>query len=103
MEDQNEEPGISSETSFVTEHERLTAEYYNEKALLEEALRKSQDASKNGSDNESTEEIECASHEKEPVEKFRPLRKFEPLNPIPISKKEPNEDGVSIFNLLTLM
>ncbi|XP_025154343.1 cilia- and flagella-associated protein 36 isoform X2 [Harpegnathos saltator] len=96
LEDQSEdEPVISPETSFIAEHERLAAEYYNERALLEEALRKSQDASRNASDDESTEEIEYASHEKEPVEKFRPLRKFDPLNPIPISKKESNEDEMS--------
>lgn len=101
LEDQTEEdPGISPETSFVAEHERLAAEYYNERALLEEALRKSQDASRNASDDESAEEIQCTSHEKEPVEKFRPLRRFEPLNPIPISEKESNEDGVFNLNLL---
>ncbi|XP_014480568.1 PREDICTED: cilia- and flagella-associated protein 36 isoform X2 [Dinoponera quadriceps] len=95
LEDQSEEgPVISPETSFVAEHERLAAEYYNERALLEEALRKSQDASRNASDDES-EEIQCASHEKEPVEKFRPLRRLEPLNPIPISQKESNENGMS--------
>ncbi|XP_032669100.1 cilia- and flagella-associated protein 36 isoform X2 [Odontomachus brunneus] len=88
-----EEPGISPETLFVAEHERLAAEYYNERALLEEALRKSQDASRNASDDESTEEIECASREKEPVEKFRPMRRFEPLNPIPTPKKESNEES----------
>lgn len=100
MDQSKGEPGISPETSFVAEHERLAAEYYNERALLEEALRKSQDASRNASDDESAEEIECASREKEPVEKFRPLRRFEPLNPIPMSK-ESNEESNGVCNLLT--
>lgn len=103
LEHQNEEEaGISPEKTLIAEHERLAAEYHNERALLEEALRKSKNASRNTSDDESTEEIEraTASVEKEPSEKFHQLRKTEPLKPIPISKKESDEDEVVIFNLL---
>lgn len=100
LEDQSEEKtGISPEKTLIAEHERLAAEYYNERALLEEALRKSKNASKNTSDDESTEEIEHAtsSVEKE-SEKFHQLRKTEPLKPIPISKKKSDEDEVAISN-----
>lgn len=103
LEDQNkEEASISPEETLIAEHERLTAEYHNEKALLEEALRKS---SKNTSDDESTEEAEraTASIEKESSEKFHQLEKTEPLKPIPISKKKSDEDEVIIFNLLYLI
>lgn len=94
-----EETGIAPEKTLIAEHERLAAEYHNERALLEEALRKSKNASKNTSDDESTEEIEHAtsSVEKESSEKFHQLRKTEPLKPIPISKKKSDEDEVTIF------
>lgn len=96
LEDPNEEEsGISAETSFIAEHERLATEYYNERALLEEALRKSQDASRNASDDESTEEIERPSAEKELSDKFHPLKKFEPLNPIPTSNTKSDEDKMT--------
>lgn len=101
LEDQNEEKtGISPEKTLIAEHERLAAEYHNERALLEEALRKSKNTSKNTSDDESTEEIEHAtsSVEKESSEKFHQLRKTEPLKPIPISKKKSDEDEVAISN-----
>jgi len=97
LEDQSEEePDISSETTLIAEHERLAAEYHNERALLEEALRKSKDDSGNSSDNDSTEDVECAtvSVEKESSHKFPQLRKSEPLKPIPSSKKESDEDEV---------
>lgn len=100
LEDQSEEePGISSETTLIAEHERLAAEYHNERALLEEALRKSKDDSGNSSDN-STEDVECAtvSAEKESAHKFPQLSKSEPLKPIPTSNKESDEDEVFIFN-----
>lgn len=105
LEDQNEgESSISPETSFIAEHERLAAEYYNERALLEEALRsKSKNVSGNTSDDESTEGVECISAEKEPSDdKFHPLRKLEPLKPIPASKKESDEDGVFIYSFFNL-
>ncbi|XP_072753390.1 cilia- and flagella-associated protein 36 [Anoplolepis gracilipes] len=94
LEDQNEEASISSEKTLIAEHERLAAEYHNEKALLEEALRKSKNTSKNTSDDESIEETEhaaTASVEKEPIEKFQ-LKKTEPLKPIPISKKSDEDE-----------
>lgn len=93
LEDQSEEePGISSETTLIAEHERLAAEYHNERALLEEALRKSKDGSRRTSDDESTEEVECAvSAEKEPLDKLR-LRKTDPLKPIQTSKKKSDDD-----------
>nr|XP_012229461.1 PREDICTED: cilia- and flagella-associated protein 36 [Linepithema humile]XP_012229462.1 PREDICTED: cilia- and flagella-associated protein 36 [Linepithema humile] len=96
-EDQSEEePGISSETTLIAEHERLAAEYHNERALLEEALRKSKDDSGNSSDN-STEDVECAtvSVEKDSSHKFSQLRKSKPLKPIPTSKKESDEDEMN--------
>lgn len=95
LEDQNkEEASISPEKALIAEHERLAAEYHNERALLEEALRKS---SKNTSDDESTEETERAtsSIEKESSEKFHQLEKTEPLKPIPISKKKSDEDEIN--------
>ncbi|XP_039315214.1 cilia- and flagella-associated protein 36-like isoform X2 [Solenopsis invicta] len=91
-----EEPDIPSEpTTLIAEHERLAAEYHNERALLEEALRKS-DGSRNTSDDESTEEVECAkvSAEKEQLDKLK-LRKTEPLKPIPTSKKKSDEDEMN--------
>ncbi|KAL6267794.1 hypothetical protein P5V15_000865 [Pogonomyrmex californicus] len=97
LEDQSEEePGISSETTLIAEHERLAAEYHNERALLEEALRRSKDDSRNISDDESTEEVECAtvSAEKEPSDKLQ-LRKTEPLKSIPISEKKSDEDEMN--------
>ncbi|XP_018299882.1 cilia- and flagella-associated protein 36 [Mycetomoellerius zeteki] len=98
LEDQSEEePGISSGTTLIAEHERLAAEYHNERALLEEALRRSKDGSKNTSDDESTEEVECAtiSAEKKPLDKLQ-LRKNEPLKPIPtLKKKSTDEDEMN--------
>ncbi|XP_024883562.1 cilia- and flagella-associated protein 36 [Temnothorax curvispinosus] len=94
LEDQSEEePGMSSETTLIAEHERLAAEYQNERALLEEALRKSKDVSRNTSDDESAEEVECAavSADEEPLDKLQ-LRKMGPLKPIPTSKKKSDED-----------
>lgn len=102
LENQSEEEiDISPEKTLIAEHERLAAEYHNERALLEEALKKSKNASRNTSDDESTEEIKHAtsSVEKESSEKFHQLRKTEPLKPIPISKKKSDEDEVAIFNL----
>lgn len=102
LEDQNEEKtGISPEKTLIAEHERLAAEYHNERALLEEALRKSKNTSKNTSDDESTEEIEHAtsSVEKESSEKFHQLRKTEPLKPIPISKKKSDEDEMNVEDI----
>ncbi|XP_011332067.1 cilia- and flagella-associated protein 36 [Ooceraea biroi] len=92
LEDQNEgESDIPSGTTIIAEHERLAAEYHNERALLEEALKKSQETSRNASDDESTEEVECASMpekaEKESSEKFPRLKMAKPLKPIPVSKK----------------
>jgi hypothetical protein len=114
LEDQNEEQSsIPSKTTFIAEHERLTAEYRNERALLKEALEKSQDASRNASDNESAEEVECASVpvKKEQSEKFPRLRMTEPLKPIPVnikkaiphSNKESNEDEVYVLNLFAFV
>lgn len=99
-----EEPGISSETTLIAEHERLAAEYNNERALLEEALRKSKDGTRNTLDDESTEGVECAavSAEKEPLDKLQ-LRKTEPLEPIQISKKKSDEDEVFTFDLFAVM
>lgn len=101
LEDQNqEESNLTAETSFIAEHERLATEYYNERALLEEALRMSKEISGSASDDE--EEIECASNEKGSSDKFYPLKKLEPLKPIPVSKKESDEGGVFSFNLFVL-
>jgi len=106
LEDQSEEePDISSKTTLIAEHKRLAAEYHNERALLEEALRRSKDSSRNTSDNdESTEEVECAtvSAEKEPLDKLQ-LRKTEPLKPILISKKKSDEDEVFTFSLFAFI
>lgn len=100
LEDQRkEEAGISPEKTLIAEHERLAAEYHNERALLEEALRKSKNASRNTSDDESAEEIKHATASVE-EEKFHELKKTEPLKPIPISKKRSDEDEVVTFNLL---
>lgn len=100
LEDQGEEKAsIAPETTLIAEHERLAAEYQNERTLLEEALRNSKDASRNTSDDESTEVVECASVsvEKEPSVRFH-LKKTEPLTPVSTSKKEYDENGVSLFN-----
>lgn len=104
LKDQSEEePGISSETALIAEHERLAAEYHNERVLLEEALRKSKDDSRNASDDESAEEVECAaaSAEKEPLGILQ-LRKT-PLKPIPSSKEKSDEDEVFTFDLFAVM
>lgn len=100
LEDENEEEAnIAPEKTLIAEHERLAAEYQNERALLEEALRNSKDASQNASDDESTEEAgyTSVSVEKEPSVKFH-LRKTEPLKPIPTATKEYDENEV-FFNL----
>ncbi|XP_011695173.1 PREDICTED: cilia- and flagella-associated protein 36 [Wasmannia auropunctata] len=97
LEDQSEEEsGISSETTLIAEHERLAAEYHNERALLEEALRKSQEGSRNTSEDESTEDVECAtvSVDKKSLDNLH-LRKTEPLKPIPASKKKSDEDEMN--------
>ncbi|XP_012524161.1 cilia- and flagella-associated protein 36 [Monomorium pharaonis] len=97
LEDQSEEPGIASETTLIAEHERLAAEYHNERALLDEALRKSKDSSRNASDDESTEDVECANvsaQKKEPLDKLQ-FGKTEPLKPIPTSKKKSDEDEMN--------
>lgn len=92
---------MSSETTLIAEHERLAAEYHNERTLLEEALRKSKDDSGNSSDNDSAEDVGCAAVavEKESSHKFPQLKKCQPLKPIPTSKKESDKDEVCIFNL----
>lgn len=41
--DSEEDKNISSETSLIKEHERLTAKYNSERALLAEALKASQE------------------------------------------------------------
>lgn len=106
LEDQSEEEAeLPSETTLIAEHERLAAEYHNERALLEEALRKSKDSSQNTSDDESTGEVECAaiSTEKdEPLDKLQ-LRKAEPLRPIPTSKKKSDEDEVFALDLFAVI
>lgn len=99
LEDQSEEePGISSETTLIAEHDRLAAEYHNERALLEEALRRSKDGSRNTSDDESTEEVECATVpvDEEPLDKLQLKRKTEPLKPI-LTKKKSDEDEVLLL------
>lgn len=107
LEDQSEEePSISSGTTLIAEHERIAAEYHNERALLEEALRRSKDDSKNTSDDESTEELECAtiSAEKKPLDKLQ-FKKNEPLKPIPTSKKKSENEVLLLltFDLLAFM
>lgn len=66
---------------------------------MEEALRRSKDGSRNTSDDESTEEVECATVpvDEEPLDKLQLKRKTEPLKPILTSKKESDEDEVLLL------
>lgn len=92
LENPNEqESDIPPESTFIVEHERLAAEYHNERALLEEALKKSQETCRNASDDESTTgEVEYAGVpvEKGSSEKFPRLKMTEPLKPIPVCTKQ---------------
>lgn len=98
MKDHSEEESDMNETSFTVEHDRLAAEYQNERALLEEALRKSKDTFKNISDDESTGDVDVStSVEGKSVGKSVQFKKYAPLHPIPASRKEADENKVHIF------
>lgn len=78
--DTEEDQEISSETSLIKEHERLTAKYNSEKALLAEALKASQKEQSPGEESfskkqeeeeeeDGTEEIIKEEEEEEKEEK----------------------------------
>lgn len=87
MERQKEEEAIPIETSLVEEHERLANEYRNERTLMEEALRATTrspvSSSPEPEGNVSRKTVEAR------IEKFEnipPLKKLQPLDPIPSTK-----------------
>ena len=79
-----EDQEISSETSLIKEHERLTAKYNSEKALLVEALKASQKEQSSGEESISKEEV----HRKEEGEEDDGAEKRE----IEIKKEEEEEE-----------
>ncbi|KAK2583742.1 hypothetical protein KPH14_009659 [Odynerus spinipes] len=89
MERQNEEGAIPIETSLVQEHERLANEYRNERTLMEEALRataRSHESSSPEPETNVSRKTTEACIEK--VEKLPPLKKLQPLDPIPSTKAD---------------
>ena len=94
MDDPEEEQGISSETSLIKEHERLAAKYNSERALLEEALKASQDKTPETESLSSLEEDEEAGR-KEEAGKAQKLERTIPVKPVPSKETKPEEQNVS--------
>ncbi|KAK1118346.1 hypothetical protein K0M31_015049 [Melipona bicolor] len=69
MENDTEDQEISSETSLIKEHERLTAKYNSERALLVEALKASQKEQSPGEESVSKEKVYRKEEEKDGAEK----------------------------------
>lgn len=114
MENDSKDQNISSETSLIKEHERLTAKYNNERILLSEALKISQEkkGDPQSSFKEVKEEEEAKKEEikvkkekeedEEDKEKEKDTHKFSkafPLDPISINELKSDEQNVFIIIL----
>ncbi|XP_003707346.2 cilia- and flagella-associated protein 36 [Megachile rotundata] len=98
--DSEEEQDMSSETSLIKEHERLAAKYNNERALLEEALKASQEKILDTEVKEKEEEEQLKSEKEEEEEEKEKLDdvKFErpvPSNLTPTQESKSEEQNVS--------
>lgn len=107
--DSEEEQDISSETSLIKEHERLAAEYNNERTLLEEALKASQEKTvdiethvKETEEEEEKEEEEVqeqlkSEKQEEEKEKLDDVKFKKPVPPklTPTQESKSDEQNVS--------
>ncbi|XP_015433268.1 PREDICTED: cilia- and flagella-associated protein 36 [Dufourea novaeangliae] len=93
--DPEEEQDLSSETSLMKEHERLAMKYNNERALLEEALKASQDdrGSEKGSLSPAAEEEE--EEEKEELKIIPKVVQITPPDSIHSNESKIEEENVS--------
>lgn len=104
MENDSKDQNISSETSLIKEHERLTAKYNNERILLSEALKISQE--KKGDPQSSFKEVkEEEEAKKEEIkvkkEKEKDTHKFSKAFPLdPISTNELKSDEQNVFIII---
>lgn len=94
VDDPEEEQGISSETSLIKEHERLAAKYNSERALLEEALKASQDKTPETESLSSLEEDE-EEGKKEEAGKAQKLERTIPVKAVSSKETKPEEQNVS--------
>ncbi|XP_076666978.1 cilia- and flagella-associated protein 36 [Andrena cerasifolii] len=94
VDDPEEEQGISSETSLIKEHERLAAKYNSERALLEEALKASQDKTPETESLSSLEEDE-EEGKKEEAGKAQKLERTIPVKSVSSKETKPEEQNVS--------
>ncbi|PBC33907.1 Coiled-coil domain-containing protein [Apis cerana cerana] len=110
LENDSKDQNISSETSLIKEHERLTAKYNNERILLSEALKISQEkkGDPQSSFKEVKEEEEAKKEEikvkkekeedEEDKEKEKDTHKFSkafPLDPISTNELKSDEQNIS--------
>ncbi|XP_054011996.1 cilia- and flagella-associated protein 36 [Hylaeus anthracinus] len=93
--DPEEEQDIeASETSLIKEHERLTAKYNNERALLEEALKASQqDKTPETESLSSPTEEEDKEHDE--IESTSKVERTIPLEPTSSDESKSEEQNVS--------
>lgn len=116
MENDSEDQNISSETSLIKEHERLTVKYNNERILLSEALRISQE--KKGDPQSSFKEVkegeakkreikvkkEKEEKDEEDKEKEKDTHKFPKTLPLdPISTNESKSDEKNVFIIILII
>ncbi|XP_043255687.1 cilia- and flagella-associated protein 36 [Colletes gigas] len=92
--DPEEEQDISSETSLIKEHERLAAKYHNERALLEEALKASQEKTPETESLSSPAEEEDEEEEEETGNASK-IKRTIPLDPTPSDESKSDEPNVS--------
>ncbi|XP_076758298.1 cilia- and flagella-associated protein 36 [Xylocopa sonorina] len=104
-----EDQDVSSETSLIKEHERLAAKYNNERALLEEVLKTSQEEKtpereahsflkeKEERKNEKKEENKNEEEEekREEVENVQPSSKEVPLDSLSMDHSKSEEQNIS--------
>ncbi|XP_034944191.1 cilia- and flagella-associated protein 36 [Chelonus insularis] len=96
--EEEEEEDIENKTDadFEKEHERLTHQYQNERAALEEALRATADISTSSIDesNETDEQRDntLSYSNAEPFPLLKKLEKLTPLGPIQKKKEEENKE-----------
>lgn len=87
---------MSSETSLIKEHERLSAKYNNERALLEEALMASQEEKTPETESSSTPADEEDEEEQEETEEnASKIARTIPLGPAASEDSKSNEQSVS--------
>lgn len=108
LENDSKDQNISSETSLIKEHERLTAKYNNERVLLSEALKISQEKKedpqssfKEVKEEEEKKEIKIKrekEEDEEDKEKEKDTHRFPkalPLNPISTTELKSDEQNIS--------